>query len=294
MPTPIRESEQSIVKREVETRRAQVARLEQERTDLQIEIEAFRLEYLSHAGEAQAELQALEIHVAEYRLRIELVRLRGKSLSASQLESEVDWQMRGRREEFASYQDSVFRAEHETTQPPPIRSSEQSASDSATQNDLKSLYRDLAKRAHPDLATDGAERASRGALMVEINEAYRRSDLTALRAIFARSPLLSSATGEGSGGGGSTREDPGDNLARLRAELTRLDSVISKIRAEIADLNRSDWMTMKLDAALARSRGIDWFAQARRQIEIRAAERRAELDDLIAEFLDLVRRAGLS
>ncbi|HKZ84968.1 MAG TPA: J domain-containing protein [Anaerolineae bacterium] len=261
------------LQREVEARRAQAARLEQERVDLQVEIEAFRLAYLSHAGAAQAELQALEIHIAEYQLRNELMRLRGKFLSASQLEAEVDWQMRRRREEFTAYQDSVFRAERETSQPPP-------APDPATQNDLKSLYRDLAKRAHPDLATDDAERASRGALMVEINAAYRRSDLTALKAIFARSS-------------DSGQEVP-DDMERLRAEITRLDGLISKIRAEIADLNRSDWMTMKLDAALARARGIDWFELARRQTEMRAAERRAELDDLIVEFMDRVRSAGLA
>ena len=264
------------LQREVEARRAHAARLEQERIDLQIEIETFRLAYLSHAGVAQAELQALEIHSAEYRLRNELMRLRGKSLSASQLEAEVDWQMRRRREEFTAYQDSVFRAERETAQPPPDPDPAPAA-----RKDLKSLYRDLAKRAHPDLATDDAERASRGALMVEINEAYRRSDLTALKAIFARP----SASG---------REGPDDDMERLRAEITRLDGLISKIRAEIADLNRSDWMTMKLEAALARARGIDWFELARRQTEMRAAERRAELDDLIAEFMDRVRSAGLA
>jgi hypothetical protein len=268
---------------EVEARRAQVARLEQEHVDLQIEIEAFRLAYLSHAGTVQAELQALEISIAEYHLRNELLRLRGNSLSASQLEAEVDWQMRRRREEFAVYQDSVFRAERETSEV--FKTSEVSIRDpesaTATQNDLKSLYRELAKRVHPDLATDDAERASRGALMVEINEAYRQSDLTALKALYARSRV-------------SRREIPEDDMERLRAEITRLEGLISRIRAEIADLNRSDWMAMKLDAALARSRGIDWFELARRQTEMRAAERRAELDDLIAEFRDLVRSVGLA
>jgi hypothetical protein len=117
--------------------------------------------------------------------------------------------------------------------------------------------------------------------MVEINEAYRRSDLTALRALFARSSV-------------SGREAPGGDVERLRAEITRLDGLISKMRVAIADLNRSDWMMMKLDAALERSRGIDWFELARRQAEMRAAERRAELDGLIAEFMDLVRSAGLA
>jgi len=119
--------------------------------------------------------------------------------------------------------------------------------------------------------------------MAEINAAYRQSAerVVALTAIFARS----SASG---------RETPDDDMGRLRAEVMRLDGVISKIRSEIADVSRSEWMAMKLDAALTRARGIDWFELARRQTEMRAAERRAELHDLIAEFMELVRRSGLA
>jgi hypothetical protein len=39
---------------------------------------------------------------------------------------------------------------------------------------------------------------------------------------------------------------------------------------------------------------VDWFGHARHQIDAQVARRRVELDGLIAEFRDLVRRFGLA
>ena len=285
---------------ELEARRDLVARLEQERTDLHIEIDAFQQMYTACLGPAPAELEALDLHIAEYRLRNELVRLRGSALDANKLDAEVEWQMRGRRERFAGYQESVRRAETaarmaHTAPDVPVEHSDPSTplptppsaalracfGRGLRRTDLKSMYRDLAKRAHPDLAVDETDRAARSTLMTEINDAYARSDLPVLRTILAQVS-------------GSSLPQAGAGDAKwLRAEIDRLDQVIASIRAEIAELNRSDWMAMKLDAALARSRGIDWFDRARREIAERAADRRAELDALIADFRELVRQAGM-
>ncbi|MGH2592245.1 MAG: hypothetical protein ACRDGG_01890 [Anaerolineae bacterium] len=273
---------------ELEARRDLVARLEQERTDLHIEIDVFQQMVTARLGPAQAELEALDLHIAEYRLRNEWVRLRGGALDANKLDAEIEWQMRGRRERFAGYQESVRRAEtaarmaHTASDVPVQPSAAPSTSLRARlRTDLKSMYRDLAKRVHPDLAVDEADRAARSALMAEINDAYARSDLSALGAILAQVS-------------GSSLPQAGAGDAKwLRAEIDRLDQVIASMRAEIAELNRSDWMAMKLDAALARSRGIDWFDRARREIAERAADRRAELDALIADFRELVRQAGM-
>ena len=53
-------------------------------------------------------------------------------------------------------------------------------------DDLKSLYREVAKRVHPDLATDEANRVRRTNLMAEANEAYAQGDIDRLRAILDR------------------------------------------------------------------------------------------------------------
>ena len=257
----------------LDARRDQLARLEQERADLQIEIDTFQAEYTARVGQAQAELDALELHIAEYRLRSELLRLRRGAIDAARLEYEVDRQLRGRREQFAGFQESVRRAEQDAE----THRVDLAHIDAA---EIKSMYRELAKRIHPDLATDDADREARGQSMAQANAAYAQLDAKALKSMLAETEASSPAAPH--------RPD------RLRAEIERIGRIISERRGEIAELNRSAWMVMKLDAVLARPRGVDWFGNAKRQIEARAAKRRVELDGLIAEFRDLVRQFGLA
>lgn len=259
----------------LETRRDRIARLEQERADLRIEVETFRKAYSARLGPLQTELDTLELRTAEYRVRNALVRLRGNGMSAGQLEAEVERQLRDRRRGSSKH-------DWPTDPTPSAATAEVSLDPPAPDPELKLLYRELAKRAHPDLAFDEDDRAERGRLMAEINAAYARSDSSALRAI-----------GAGLNLSGGTWADP-DDAGWLRGEIARLDEVAAALRAEIAELNRSDWMAMKLDASLARARGIDWFGQARQELETRIAGRRVELDRLIDDFRDLVRQAGLA
>ena len=256
---------------QLEARREHLARLEQERADAQIEIDAFRLEYMARLGQAQAELEALEIHIAEYRLRNELLRLRRGAIDAARLEYEVEWQLRGRREQFAGYQENVRRA----------ASAGAPAPTAVDATELKSLYRELAKRIHPDLAVDAEERQARGQWMAQANAAYARLDAPALQSMLAQA-------------GGRKPAPSTPDSTWLRTEVARLDRIIAEVRGEISTLNRSEWMSMKLDAALARSRGMDWFGNARRQIEAQVSRRQVELDRLIAEFRDLVYQFGLA
>jgi chromosome segregation ATPase len=57
------------------------------------------------------------------------------------------------------------------------------AADFAPSPELKKLYRDVAKRVHPDLATDDADRAHRERSMAAANRAYQKGDVDALRRI---------------------------------------------------------------------------------------------------------------
>ena len=49
--------------------------------------------------------------------------------------------------------------------------------------DLKKLYREVAKLVHPDLTTNPAEKIARQKLMVEVNQAYEAEDIERLRSI---------------------------------------------------------------------------------------------------------------
>jgi DnaJ-domain-containing protein 1 len=57
------------------------------------------------------------------------------------------------------------------------------AQDFAPSESLKQLYRQIAKKVHPDLATDEAERVRRQEVMAAVNQAYEEGDEEQLREI---------------------------------------------------------------------------------------------------------------
>src|SRR5512139_1753561 len=147
--------------------REQLARLEQEDADLRVELHDFELMYNARVGPIEAQLAEAQLHIDEYRLRIELVQWRGKSLSPIQLEAEVEHRLRDQRERAEAIHANADFA-RSFVPPPPI--------DPAADLDLKQVYRELAKRTHPDLATDEADRTVRSQRMAGINALYAKQD----------------------------------------------------------------------------------------------------------------------
>jgi hypothetical protein len=268
-------SDSSQLENEVLALREQLARLEQEHADLRGELHDFELLYNSRVGLIEARLAEVQLHIDEYELRIELVQWRGKSLSPMQLEAEVDHRLREQRERAEAIHANADIA-RSFVPPPPI--------DPTTDLDLKQVYRELAKRTHPDLATDETDRAIRSQRMVGVNALYAEQDLAGLREILRQiEPERFTQS-----------ETPEQRLARLTDERLRLDAAIRHVKVEIADLNRDPLMVLKLEAALGRSRGRDVLAETVRQMQERLSEAESELQGLIAKFREVVEVAGLA
>ena len=102
--------------------------------------------------------------------------------------------------------------------PPPI--------DPAADLDLKQVYRELAKRTHPDLAADEADRAIRSQRMVDVNALYAQQNLEGLRRFCGRLETRRLAQDE----------TPEQRLARLKDERLRLDAAIRHVKVEIAEI----------------------------------------------------------
>lgn len=136
-------------------------------------------------------------------------------------------------------------------------------------SNIKNLYRQLARRYHPDLATDPAERASRNDLMARINEAYADRDLAALQAL----------------DGQPADARPDQPLATLRLqELQQINRQLARriqdLRMTRADIQLSPIMRLALDDKLAQSRGQDLLAEMVQQIEGEYDEALLELEQL--------------
>jgi hypothetical protein len=126
--------------------------------------------------------------------------------------------------------------------------------------ELKALYRDAAKRIHPDLATDQEERDRRTTLMAALNAAYDAGDSGAIRRIiYAEASRPEAITGD----------DVGARLlrvirkiAQVRARLAELDLLEAALRSDplfvLFEASRADWETgldpLAVDEALLRER----------------------------------------
>lgn len=113
---------------------------------------------------------------------------------------------------------------------------------------LKRLFREVAKRIHPDLATNDSARARRQKLMAEANLAYENADEAKLRSILAdweNSP----DTVEGDG--------VGPELIRVIRKIAQIQKRLVEIEDTARQLDTSDLFQLKAKADEAERQGRD-------------------------------------
>ena len=91
------------------------------------------------------------------------------------------------------------------------------------------LYRDLARRAHPDLAQDPEERQIRGVFIARVNEAYSRGDVLALA-------VLAEEWAGGSADSGTPASGSPERADWLRQRLDWLTARLARVAAARAEL----------------------------------------------------------
>ncbi|HEY6386179.1 MAG TPA: hypothetical protein VIX91_10895, partial [Candidatus Acidoferrum sp.] len=153
------EEELKLKKQELQELENRLIELELQLAGLRGEVAAFERLYLKRVGALYAELDELEAQIAELLAQREPGNLKAQG-AARETRARADESRTGAAE-----------AAGEAT----IRFIPSST--------LKSLYREVAKRIHPDLAVDDADRAKRQKLMAEANLAYENGEEAKLRAI---------------------------------------------------------------------------------------------------------------
>ena len=260
---------------EVQVLRDQLAQLEQEHADLVVELSEFETLYQARVGPWQAKLEEAQLYIAEYKLRIELLQWRGSTLAPSQLEAEVEYRLRDQRRYAHTIYEQAEAAQRAVPHTP---------IDSAAQLDLKQIYRELAKRMHPDLAADDLDRMAREQQMKSVNALYAQRDVDALRELFRKLNIVEERR----------RESPGEQALRLSQEHDRLVAAIKRVKGDIAELNHSGMMSLKLDYALGRSRRRDVLGEVAAKVQAQLSAAEIQLNQLIAQFLEIVKATGLT
>jgi len=246
---------QTPEERELAAKKAELAALEIQLADRELEVATLRVElhnfeqrYIREVGVKFAEIDALEAHIAAVLSRLnpfdETARQRAETARAIARESAGATAEIGR-----------------STRPV----------DFTPSDDLKRLYREIAKRIHPDLATDDSERAKRNQLMAEANRAYENGDEARLRAILDEWETSPDAiTGDGVGA----------ELVRIIRKIHQVQTRLARIQIDIAAMTRSELGVLKVRADSERTRGSDLLAQMAAQLDEQIVELKRKKDAL--------------
>jgi hypothetical protein len=137
--------------------------------------------------------------------------------------------------------------------------------------ELKRMYREAAKRIHPDLTVDANDRARRQELMAEVNRAYQEGDeigIAKILDVYESSP--EAVHGEG----------PGAELVRVIRKLSLINARLGEIEAEVQTLLNSDLYLLKVQADDAQEQSRDLLAEMASKVRQHIADSKARIEIL--------------
>lgn len=196
--------------------RAKLADCESELAQLRAQLKAFEDRYFRQVGILYAELDDIEARITEREVDLY------DSDSARHRADEA-------RQRAQETHDAAFGDAHEIEEfdPPPS---------------LKALFRDVAKRIHPDFARDDGEQKHFTLLMARANQAYRRGDTETLqRLLDDHREINASIAGE----------DAAAELLRIARLIQHAERDIAALDAERHTLLSSEIAQLHLDAEAA-------------------------------------------
>jgi len=212
--------------------RDELAAIEEEQATLEAELAAFNADYLREVVTVLAELHEIEARIAA------LVAMRS-----------------GTAEDEAAASSARARARETTAAVKAIPP----APEPLPTGDLKKLFREAAKRMHPDLAPDDETRQHAEAFMKRLNQAFAARDEEAIvnlvRQWEAARPVA--------------RDDP--------RRVTVLATAVDRARARLEEVRSSELAAMMERAMVAAANGTDLLAEWRASAEVALAAARVKL-----------------
>jgi hypothetical protein len=260
---------------EIEIRKSVIADLQADRDWLERTLTSFAVELRGRVGSVRSELARVRRQVAEYLRRIERMR-ESDLLDPEQVEREVAEEFAERLEQERLADEQAAReGQRITTEKPRPKL------DADTEAEILRLYREMAKRFHPDRARTGPERIRRTALMLRINVAYSDRDLLTLQSIARQAessePIATVLTGE-------------ERIQWAHRVIGRQNMQITELASQVQMLRESETFQMWQSPDQS-SQSIE---QVERRVKDRLNRERDKLDHAIIDYNRLVRRRRLS
>lgn len=155
----------------------------------------------------------------------------------------------------------------------------ESSKDFKPSETLKKLYREVAKRIHPDLATDEAERLHRQELMAEVNQAYEDGDEEGLRNILHKWESNPEAV---------KGQDIGSELIRVLRRISQSRNRLKTIEEELLAVQQTELHQLRDQVTQAEKLGRDLLERMVTQLNEQIAVANQQLEEIKAR-LDLER-----
>ena len=137
---------------------------------------------------------------------------------------------------------------------------------------LGRLYRDAARKLHPDLTTDDSDKARRKKLMAEVNQAYEECDEARIRQILDDWQVSPEQV---------RGEDTAAELVRVIRTIALVEKRWAASRGEIEALQGSDLFKLKTQVQEAAQLGRDLLTEMARGLQERIASAKDILDALL-------------
>jgi predicted nucleic acid-binding Zn-ribbon protein len=239
---------------DVLVRQEKVAQLELELLDMRAEVEAFEREVEARMGLLKRQIERLEKKIDEARRKAARRAQWGDRADSPDTPEDVVEQFR-----------KTWKRSGKSSEPLPKKKINQ-----VTKEELKTIYRNLAKRFHPDLTVDPLEKKWREEQMTKVNQAYSESDMETLLSFDENLEWTSVPS----------QEPAEDEITALRKEVKRLDDIIVKLESDLSRLINSESVRWMLDVSIARRQGRDLL----RAMEKELVDRVDYLQNELASF----------
>ena len=232
----------AAAEREAERLRDELAALEEEQATLEAELAAFESDYLREVVTVLAELYELEARIAA---------------TVAKRSGTTD-DKAAARSARAKARETTYAVKAIPPTPGPLPT-----------GDLKKLFREAAKRMHPDLAPDDDTRRHAEAFMKRLNQAFTARDEQAILDLVRQwesSPYASVAV-------------PVEEAASVRAarRVSALQAAVDRARARLEEVRASDLAGLMERAMVAAAGGTDLMAEWRAASEAALAAARVQL-----------------
>lgn len=239
------ERELARKRKEQERLEAELAECELRLATLRGELRVLEARYLNLVGAPYAELDELRAQIAE--------RLAAEEPGNERLQRAAR-EARARANESRTAVPIKEPQEHKPFSPSP---------------ELKRMYREAAKRIHPDLTADANDRARRQELMAEVNHAYQQGDESRIVKILdAYESSPEAVQGEG----------PGAELVRTIRKLSLMNNRFVEIEKEVQTLMNSDLYLLKIQVDDAQEQSRDLIAEMAEKVRQRIADSKARIE----------------